>query len=98
MSSRNGYLSADERAGATGLHAALRQVAEQLVKGRRDFNTLEDEAVSLLESKGFRPDYVSVRKAVDLSPPERAPGRVVVLGAARLGRTRLIDNLLVDLD
>jgi pantoate--beta-alanine ligase len=97
MSSRNGYLTAEERARAPALHAALSQVAEGLRSGRRDYGALEQEVSAALDTKGFRTDYISVRRATDLAPPA-ADRQLVVLGAARLGRTRLIDNLLVHME
>ena len=97
MSSRNRYLEADERARAPQLHATIVAVREALRAGRRDFAQLEAEAVARLANAGFRPDYVSVRRAADLARP--APGAdaegLAVLAAAHLGRARLIDNVLV---
>jgi pantoate--beta-alanine ligase len=96
MSSRNGYLNAEERGRAPALYQALRQVAEGLRAGRA-VAALEAEAVEYLKGRGFVPEYVSVRSAADLGPPG-TDRELVVLGAARLGRTRLIDNLLVSMD
>jgi pantoate--beta-alanine ligase len=96
MSSRNRYLTPAERRQAPALHAALSAVREQLRDGARDFAKLTSEARVRLESAGFRPDYVEIRRQGDLAAA--TPGQVeerVVLGAARLGRARLIDNLLV---
>ena len=98
MSSRNGYLSAAERGESVAIYGVLRQVAEDLKAGRRDFAVLEQDAAVSLEERGFHPDYVSVRAASDLAEPDAGERRLVVLAAARLGRTRLIDNLLVQLD
>ncbi|MGE0081763.1 MAG: pantoate--beta-alanine ligase [Thiohalomonadaceae bacterium] len=97
MSSRNGYLSAEERSRAPGLYQVLSQVSVGLKAGRRDFAALEQEAADELRSRGFEPDYVSIRRAADLAPPAQTDGELVVLAAARLGRTRLIDNLLITL-
>ncbi|HEX7236184.1 MAG TPA: pantoate--beta-alanine ligase, partial [Gammaproteobacteria bacterium] len=96
MSSRNRYLDAAERKQAPGLHRALSRVREQLLAGGRDFPRLTAEARSELERAGLRPDYVEIRRRADLgvADPQRAEPRVV-LAAARLGRTRLIDNLFV---
>ncbi len=99
LSSRNGYLSAAERAEAPELQRALRAVAEALldVRGQDiDLATIEADALAGLRERGWAPDYVAVRRQHDLLPPE--PGEavpLVVLGAAKLGRTRLIDNLEV---
>ena len=96
MSSRNRYLDAAERSRAPALHAALVKVREQLLAGARDFAQLTAAARAALEHAGFRPDYVEIRRQRDLgaAEPQRAEPRIV-LGAARLGRTRLIDNLFV---
>jgi len=95
MSSRNRYLDAAERKRAPALHAALVRVREQLAGGR-DFDESTAAARAELERAGFRPDYVEIRRQGDLQPadPQRAEPRIV-LGAAWLGRARLIDNLLV---
>lgn len=98
LSSRNGYLSVDERRLAADLYAALQALAAQLREGRQDYAALEAAAVARLERAGFRPDYVSVRRAADLGLPQAGERRLVVLAAARLGKTRLIDNLLIELD
>jgi pantoate--beta-alanine ligase len=96
MSSRNRYLDAAERSRAPALHAALVKVREQLLAGARDFAQLTAAARAALEHAGFRPDYVEIRRQRDLgaAEPQRAEPWIV-LGAARLGRTRLIDNLFV---
>jgi pantoate--beta-alanine ligase len=96
MSSRNRYLDAAARKKAPALHAALSRVREQLNAGARDFPRLTAEARTELERAGFEPEYVEIRRQGDLgaADPQRAEPRVV-LGAARLGRARLIDNLLV---
>ena len=93
MSSRNGYLSAAERSDAVRLNRNLQRVKEAIAKGGNDFAALEHEATADLAKAGWRVDYVSVRARGDLGIP--APGHrdLVVLGAAWLGKTRLIDNL-----
>ncbi len=94
MSSRNQYLSAAARRKAPFLHQTLTRIAAAISEGRRDFGVLEADAVEALQAEGFRPDYVSVRNAVDLSSP--AAAKIwVVLAAAWLDRTRLIDNIKV---
>lgn len=98
MSSRNGYLGAEERKLATEVYATLLALAAQLRDGVHDYAALEAAAVARLERAGFRPDYVSVRRAEDLGAPQAGERRLVALAAARLGKTRLIDNLLIDLD
>jgi pantoate--beta-alanine ligase len=97
MSSRNGYLTPEERAVAPRLYATLRQAAGALRDGVAAAE-VEREALRSLAAAGFRPDYVSVRRRDDLAPPVQgaAGGALVVLAAARLGAARLIDNLAVD--
>ena len=96
LSSRNRYLGEEERKRAPALYRALARVRERLIGGERDFSRLTADARSYLEQAGFVPDYVEIRRRDDLSAadPQRTEQRVV-LGAARLGRTRLIDNLFV---
>lgn len=95
MSSRNGYLSAGQRAVAPALARALRTAAQRLAGGDDDFAAVEAAAVQALQAAGFLPDYVSVRRAADLQPPAVDEPHLVVLAAAWLGTTRLIDNLLI---
>ncbi len=98
LSSRNGYLTDAERAEAPNLYRELSAVADALREdGSRDIATLEREAVMQISARGWRPDYVSVRKRADLAPPDAGSLErkepLVVLAAAWLGSTRLIDNL-----
>ena len=95
LSSRNGYLSPAERAEAPRLYQALRRAWEEVLAGKRDFRRIELQAMSTLADKGWRPDYVSVRRQSDLQPPVEGDRELVVLAAAFLGRTRLIDNVEV---
>ena len=97
MSSRNGYLTTEERLRAPALHESLKKAADELEAGERDFGRIEQEAVDALAAKGFRPDYFSIRRAADLGPPDGddADQDCVILAAAFLGGTRLIDNLRV---
>ena len=98
MSSRNGYLQPAERQLATEVYATLRQVERAICDGGRDYTDIEGAACMRLSSAGFVPDYVSVRRAEDLGLPTAAERRLVVLAAARLGKARLIDNLLINID
>ncbi len=97
MSSRNGYLTAEEREVAPGLHAELGSVAQALRDGACDYAALESVAMANLAERGFRSDYVSVRRAHDLAPPDvfEAGDERIVLAAAWLGKARLIDNIRV---
>ncbi|MFO1428490.1 MAG: pantoate--beta-alanine ligase [Steroidobacteraceae bacterium] len=98
LSSRNQYLSPGERNRASRLYDTLRHVRQRIVEGQRRYTEVEALAMRELTTAGFEPDYVSVRRPSDLMPPRVGDEEVVVLAAARLGRTRLIDNLLVRLD
>ena len=95
LSSRNGYLSATERAEAPRLFRILTRIAEAVRAGSRDFAALEQEAVLELQASGWVTDYVALRKKIDLQLPSAHDSGLVVLAAARLGSTRLIDNLEV---
>jgi pantoate--beta-alanine ligase len=94
LSSRNGYLNDRQRVEAAQLNAVLRNLAAALKSGRTDFATLERAGSEALAARGWHPDYVAIRKQSDLGPPS-AGDRLVVLGAAMLDGTRLIDNLEV---
>jgi len=98
MSSRNAYLSPEQRARAPALYRALVEAAENLKAGSRDFVALQHRGMDNLRSAGLEPDYFEVRRREDLAVPEAADARFVVLAAAKLGRARLIDNLSVDTD
>jgi pantoate--beta-alanine ligase len=93
MSSRNGYLSATERAEAPRLYRTLCELKARLEGGDRAAGALGAAAVSSLSSAGWRPDYVEVRRRGDLAPADQQDRELVVLAAARLGTTRLIDNV-----
>jgi pantoate--beta-alanine ligase len=95
MSSRNGYLTPDERAIAPVLYRVLTGLADQVQRGDADLAHLQGQALRELEENGLRPDYVSIRRADDLAEPEDGDHRLVILAAAYLGRARLIDNIEV---
>lgn len=96
LSSRNGYLSADERATAPALYRTLKQLAEAIRSGDRDYPALLAQGLQALQAAGLRPDYLEIRDATDLQPAVVDTRELVILAAAYLGKTRLIDNLLVD--
>ncbi|SEJ59958.1 MULTISPECIES: pantoate--beta-alanine ligase [unclassified Variovorax] len=98
LSSRNGYLSKDERAEAVQLSKALRAMAEAVRAGETDLAAIEARAMQTLAQRGWQPDYLVLRRRADLREP--TPGSqgepLVALAAARLGSTRLIDNLEIE--
>ncbi|SCW99418.1 MULTISPECIES: pantoate--beta-alanine ligase [unclassified Pseudomonas] len=98
LSSRNGFLSPDQRAVAPVVYHGLSQIAEAIKQGRRDFPALIGEQLKQLEAAGLRPDYLEIRDAKTLRPALSEDRDLVILVAAFLGTTRLIDNLHLDLD
>lgn len=96
QSSRNQYLTEDERKAAPVLYGTLQRIGSDLQSGKRDFAELERQAMADLEKRGFVPDYVAIRRAENLQSPDRDTDRLVVLAAGRLGKARLIDNILVE--
>lgn len=93
MSSRNGYLTQQERSQAPALYTSLKYTAERINGGDRNYAELERAAINLLQEKGLRPDYFQIRNAADLALPRPEDRDLVVLAAAYLGKARLIDNL-----
>lgn len=94
LSSRNQYLSTEERAIAPKLQQTLQKVAHSIQNGARNFSQLESLAIEELNRLGFIPDYISIRAENTLQPAGTSE-RLIILAAAKLGRTRLIDNLKV---
>ncbi len=97
LSSRNGYLTPAERAEAPNLHRVLRQAADAIAAGRSDYANLESAARAELAQRSWKVDYVAIRQGLGLRVPHPEgfdhPHLLVVLGAATLGSTRLIDNV-----
>ena len=93
MSSRNSRLTSDQRLLAPALYQGLVRVQERLEQGSREFSVLESEAMEWLKKQGLLPEYVAIRRTGDLEKPEPSDRKLVILGAARLGGTRLIDNI-----
>jgi pantoate--beta-alanine ligase len=97
LSSRNGYLSETERAEAPMLYRILNQVANEVRGGNLNLSNIEQQAMQELSKRQWKPDYVAIRKRVNLQAPSAADlenqEALVVLSAAKLGNTRLIDNL-----
>jgi len=94
LSSRNGYLSETERAEAVQLPLALKAMAAALKTGEKDIAAIETQAMATLSQRGWTPDYLTIRRRSNLQAPA-GDEPLVVLGAAKLGHTRLIDNLEV---
>ncbi|MBZ9664387.1 pantoate--beta-alanine ligase [Pseudomonas sp. LMG 31766] len=97
LSSRNGYLSDAQRATAPALYRGLQTIAEELRRGARDYARLIDSTQAQQRAAGFIPDYLEIRNAVNLRPAQLDDHHLVILTAAQLGSTRLIDNLVVEL-
>ncbi|WP_079204792.1 pantoate--beta-alanine ligase [Pseudomonas sp. CC6-YY-74] len=98
LSSRNGYLNAEQRAAAPTLYRSLQQIANALGAGEHDFASLVAAARQQQLTAGLRPDYLEIREANSLRPATATDRQLVILSAAFLGSTRLIDNLTLDLD
>ncbi|HEX9179348.1 MAG TPA: pantoate--beta-alanine ligase [Burkholderiales bacterium] len=98
LSSRNQYLSPAERAEATRLYTTLQWVKSEVEGGNRDFRGLEAQAMKNLDEYHWNVDYVALRQQATLGPAEPGDRDMVVLAAARLGATRLIDNVEVFLN
>ncbi|OGT04547.1 MAG: pantoate--beta-alanine ligase [Gallionellales bacterium RIFCSPLOWO2_02_58_13] len=100
LSSRNQYLSDSERGEAVFLYRTLQEMKQAILHGERDFERLQQGAVEALAARGWLPDYVAVRSQSDLQPASPAQGstaqrELAILAAARLGNTRLLDNVEV---
>lgn len=93
MSSRNGYLSEEERKVAPRLYHALRTAKNSLLAGRQRYADIEREALAFLVASGFHPDYFSICRQSDLKNADSEDRELVILAAANLGNTRLIDNI-----
>jgi pantoate--beta-alanine ligase len=93
MSSRNGYLKPAERMEAPRLQRALQQMVQAVQQGQRDFVAIESQTVQYLTQLGWIVDYISIRNAATLGIATKDDKKLVALGAARLGKTRLIDNI-----
>jgi pantoate--beta-alanine ligase len=94
MSSRNAYLTANEKNAAPLLYQALCQAKEAILAAQQPFADIEQHARDFLTDAGFQPDYFSICRADDLSPATDKDSELVLLAAAKLGKTRLIDNLV----
>jgi len=98
LSSRNGYLTEEQRAIAPVLQRTLKQLAERIRQGERDFPALLEQGRQQIEAAGLRLDYLEAREPVGLRPATAQDRQLVILVAAFLGTTRLIDNLAFQID
>ncbi len=97
LSSRNGYLSADERATAPTLYKTLQAISANILGGDRNFQALCADGRYTLEQAGFAVDYIEVRRCTDLATATKDDVHIAVFAAAKLGNTRLIDNIQLEL-
>jgi len=93
LSSRNHYLNSEERAEAARLFQVLSKIKQEIETGNRNFKKLQDTARETLVSRGWNVDYIALRQGDTLAPVQVNDRTLIVLGAAKLGTTRLIDNL-----
>ncbi len=93
MSSRNGYLTDEQRASASQLNSALQGIVQLIKRGNKNYFELEQQAKAALNNNGWMADYISIRASLSLMPATATDKQLVVLGAAKLGNTRLIDNI-----
>jgi len=97
MSSRNQYLDSAQRALAPVLYSKLQELNAAIVQGRRDYTNLVNTCKTELAEQGFKPDYIEIRAADSLMPPSHEEKNLVILAAAFMGKTRLIDNIQIKL-
>jgi pantoate--beta-alanine ligase len=93
MSSRNGYLSQEQKTNAATLNVCLKEIVDSIQQGNTDFTGLEQAAAQNLNSNGWLTDYISIRSVRTLLPASKEDYALVVLAAAKIGNTRLIDNI-----
>jgi pantoate--beta-alanine ligase len=98
LSSRNGFLTAEQRLTAPLLYQALCAVRDDIQAGCRNYPTLLNQQIQLLQQAGFELDYFNISRSIDLQPAGPEDNNLVILLAAKLGNTRLIDNLCVQLN
>lgn len=97
MSSRNQYLTEQQRQQASGLYQILLSIKHEIEDGNQDFKALQGQALTKLQALGFEPEYVDIRRADDLELAKTGDNNLRILVAARLGKARLIDNLACNL-
>ena len=98
LSSRNGYLTEEQRALAPTLYRQLNEMVQAIKAGERNYSALVSQHVARIEAAGFRPDYLEIRHALTLQPAQANDRDLVILVAAYLGTTRLIDNVHLNFD
>ncbi|WP_019410387.1 pantoate--beta-alanine ligase [Pseudomonas psychrophila] len=98
LSSRNGYLTEEQRHVAPALYRHLNEIVQAIKTGERDYPHLVSQHLQRIEAEGFRPDYLEIRHALTLLPAQANDRDIVILVAAFLGATRLIDNIHLNLD
>lgn len=97
MSSRNGYLDANQKETASNLYATLKRAAKEIMQTQKDFKAITDESIEQLESAGLSVDYFAICNSNNLAPAVAGDRELVVLAAVYLSKTRLIDNIRVNL-
>lgn len=97
MSSRNNYLNSEQRQIAPRLYNLISNMAKEIKSGRRDFSVMIRENRQNLATLGFKPDYIDIRSAISLLQPSHEDKDLVILGAGFLGKTRIIDNIQVQI-
>ncbi len=98
MSSRNGYLTPEQRLAAPNLYKALNDARNAVQEGKKGYRNIEQEQTRFLQQAGFIPEYFSICRAEDLQPADKDDRKLVVLAAAKLGKARLIDNIQLAID
>ena len=98
MSSRNNRLDNEQRAIAPQIYQVLTGISKALKAGNKDYSQLEQDAITTLDAMGFKTEYVTIRRSIDLAMPMTDDSNLVVLLAARLGDIRLIDNVSLGLN
>ena len=98
LSSRNGYLNEEQRALAPALYRQLNEMVQAIKDGERDYSALANQHLARIEALGFRADYLEIRHALTLQPAQADDRDLVILVAAYLGTTRLIDNVHLNFD
>ena len=97
LSSRNNYLTLEEKETAAHLYKLLQEVANEIIEGRKDYEILEQYGLECMHALGFIPDYFSIVSQKNLKEPQHAERSLVILAACTLHQVRLIDNIKIQL-